>query len=126
MITNNGKKIIAKFLLNQAPNYATHIVAGCGPQALSPSQTISSTKTTEIQSKSNLDFEMFRIPITAKGFITENGVEKIVFKAEAPTEQRYQITEVGFFCGPNNTLAGAFDSKSLFIFTPNENWVVSD
>ena len=30
MITNNGKELIAKFLLGQAPAYATHIGLGCG------------------------------------------------------------------------------------------------
>ena len=30
MITNTGKELIAKFLLGQAPAYATHIALGCG------------------------------------------------------------------------------------------------
>lgn len=30
MITNDGKELIAKFLLGQAPSYATHIALGCG------------------------------------------------------------------------------------------------
>lgn len=30
MITNNGKELVAKFLLGQAPAYATHIGLGCG------------------------------------------------------------------------------------------------
>lgn len=30
MITNNGKELIAKFLLGQAPTFATHISLGCG------------------------------------------------------------------------------------------------
>ena len=122
MITNTGKKIIGKFLLSQAPDYATHIAVGCGPKALSPGDTLSNPKKIEIQQKTNLDFEMFRVPITAKGFIKEDGIEKIVFKAEMPTDQRYQITEVGFFPASSNNLAGAFDSKQLLIFTPSESW----
>lgn len=124
MITNTGKKIIAKFLLNQAPDYATHIAAGCGPIALSPAQTISAGKENEIKAKTNLDFEMFRVPIIAKGFVKENGVEKIVLKAEMPTDQRYQITEVGFFSAGANALAGSFDSKTLSTFSPTESWII--
>ena len=30
MITNNGKEIIAKYMLGQVPSYATHIGLGCG------------------------------------------------------------------------------------------------
>ena len=126
MITNTGKKIIAKFLLSQAPDYATHIAAGCGPMALSPSHTLSTSKENEIKEKTSLDFEMFRVPIIAKGFVKENGIEKIVFKAEMPTDQRYQITEVGFFPAATNSLAGSFDSKTLSIFVPTENWIIVD
>ena len=34
MITNKGKTIIAKYLLGQAPAYASYIAVGCGPQPL--------------------------------------------------------------------------------------------
>jgi hypothetical protein len=124
LITNDGKSIIGKFLLRQAPEFATHIAAGCGPMALFPNQTITSEKITELKEKASLDFEVFRVPISAKGFIKENGVEKIVFKAEMPTEQRYQISEIGFYPAESNLLAGSFDSKTLSIFVPTETWVV--
>jgi hypothetical protein len=123
MITNNGKQLIGKFLLGQAPNFATHIAAGCGPTALFPDQELSVEEVNLIKEKSNLDFEVFRVPISAKGFIKEDGVEKIVFKAEMPTEQRYQITEVAFFPAAENSVAGAFDSKTLATFVPTESWV---
>jgi hypothetical protein len=123
MITNNGKQLIGKFLLGQAPNFATHIAAGCGPTALLPDQELSVEEVNLIKEKSNLDFEVFRVPISAKGFIKEDGVEKIVFKAEMPTEQRYQITEVAFFPAAENSVAGAFDSKTLATFVPTESWV---
>jgi len=124
LITNNGKEIIGKFLLRQAPEFATHIAAGCGPMPLFPNQTLDQNKITELKQKDSLDFEVFRVPITAKGFIKEDGVEKIVFKAEMPTEQRYQISEIGFYPADSNVLAGAFDSKTLSIFIPTETWVV--
>jgi hypothetical protein len=124
LITNNGKEIIGKFLLQQAPEFATHIAAGCGPMPLFPNQTLDSEDIETLKTTESLEFETFRVPITAKGFVKEDGVEKIVFKAEMPTEQRYQISEVGFYSAANNILAGAFDSKTLSIFTPAETWVV--
>jgi len=33
MITTNGKNIVAKYLLNQAPEFASHIAIGVGGQA---------------------------------------------------------------------------------------------
>lgn len=124
MITNDGKQIIGKFLLRQAPEFATHIAAGCGPMSLFPNQILSPEEITALKQKDALDFEVFRVPISSKGFIKEDGVEKIVFKAEMPTEQRYQISEIGFYPADANILAGAFDSKTLAIFIPTETWVV--
>jgi hypothetical protein len=124
MITNDGKQIIAKFLLGQAPEFATHIAAGCGATPLFPNQVLSNDVVDSLKEKKTLDFEAFRVPISAKGFVKEDGVEKIVFKAEMPTEQRYQISEVGFFPADSNSVAGAYDSKSLSVFTPTESWVL--
>jgi len=41
MITNNGKEIIAKYLLGQVPAYATHIALGCGSRPNSGTDIIS-------------------------------------------------------------------------------------
>lgn len=124
MITNAGKQIIGKFLLSQVPDFATHIAAGCGANAINPATTLTSGQILEFQEKQALEFEVFRVPILAKGFVKENGVEKIVFKAEMPTDQRYKITEVGFFPAALNSLASASDSKTLFTFTPTEAWIL--
>lgn len=117
MITNNGKEIIAKYLLGQAPAFASHIAAGCGTRPLITGDTASISPT-----KKSLDFEVFRVPISSKGFIKEGGVEKIVFKAEMPTNQRFQLTEVGLFPAQSNAIAGKYDSKLLVTFTPSETW----
>jgi len=117
MITNNGRQIIAKYLLDQAPAFATHIAAGCGPKPLEPGEPAVVPPTT-----STLDFEVFRVPIISKGFIREGGQEKIVFKAEMPTEQRFLISEVGFYPAIANSVAGKYDSKLLITFTPLESW----
>jgi hypothetical protein len=117
MITNNGKQIIAKYLLDQAPAFATHIAAGSGPRPLQPGEISEISPTIY-----SLDFEVFRVPIISKGFIKEDGQEKIVFKAEMPTEQRYLISEVGFYPALSNSVAGKYDSKLLITFTPLESW----
>lgn len=124
MITNSGKQIIGKFLLGQAPEFATHIAAGCGANSLTPTEELTTQEIIDSQNKKTLEFESFRVPILAKGFVKENGIEKIVFKAEMPTDQRYKITEVGFFPAANNSLAGSFDSKNLSTFIPTEVWVL--
>lgn len=122
MITNTGKTIIAKYLLGQAPAYASYIAVGCGATPLTTGDTIGDYST-----KTNLDFEMFRVPISSRGFINENGVDKIVLTAELPTEERYEISEIGIYSAGSNPSAGAYDSKTVFAFTETENWqYVSD
>jgi hypothetical protein len=117
MITNTGKSIIGKYLLGQAPAYASYIAIGCGPVPLSIEDTPSN-----FAEKQNLDFEMFRVPISSRGFVNEDGVSKIVLTAELPTEERYEITEVGIYSAGSNPSAGAYDSKTVFAFTTGENW----
>ena len=118
MITNTGKTIIGKYLLGQAPAYASYLAVGCGKTPLTTGDPIS-----DYSAKENLDFEMFRVPISSKGFINEGGVNKIVLTAELPTEERYEITEVGLYSAGSNPSAGAYDSKTIFAFTSGENWV---
>lgn len=117
MITNTGKNIIAKYLLGQAPAFASYIAVGCGAKPFSTGDI-----TGDYSTKTNLDFEMFRVPISSRGFINENGVDKIVLTAELPTEERYEITEVGIYSAGSNPSAGSYDSKTIFAFTQTENW----
>ena len=117
MITNTGKNIIGKYMLGQAPAYASYLAVGCGAQPLGSSDPYDDYTT-----KENLDFEMFRVPISSRGFINENDVSKIVLTAELPTEERYEITEVGLYSAGSNPSAGAYDSKTVFAFSQGENW----
>ena len=84
MITDIGKSIIGKYLLGQAPAYASYIAVGCGAQPLDTSDPYGNYST-----KENLDFEMFRVPVSSRGFVNDGGTEKIVLTAELPTEERY-------------------------------------
>jgi hypothetical protein len=117
MITNKGKSIIGKYMLGQAPAYASYLAVGCGPAPLQTEDVADNFAT-----KENLDFEMFRVPISSRGFVNENGIDKIVLTAELPTEERYEITEVGLYSAGSNPSAGAQDSKTVFAFTQGENW----
>ena len=117
MITNTGKSIIGKYLLGQAPAYASYIAIGCGAQPLDTADPYGDYST-----KDNLDFEMFRVPISSRGFVNDAGTEKIVLTAELPTEERYEISEIGLYSAGSNPSAGAYDSKTVFAFTQGENW----
>jgi len=117
MITNTGKTIIGKYLLGQAPAYASYIAIGCGNTPIATGDPLGDYST-----KNNLDFEMFRVPISSRGFVNEGGLDKIVLTAELPTEERYEITEVGLFSAGSNPSAGAYDSKTVLAFTQGENW----
>ena len=117
MITNTGKSILGKYLLGQAPAYASFIAIGCGARPLDTTDVLG-----DYSNKKNLDFEMLRVPISSRGFVSEGGLDKIVFTAELPAEERYEITEVGIFSAKSNPSAGAYDSKTVFSFTNTENW----
>jgi hypothetical protein len=117
MITNTGKNILAKYLVGQAPAYASYIAIGCGAKPLPSDGELG-----DYSDKESLDFEMFRVPITSRGYVTENGQSKIVFTAELPTAERYEITEVGVWSAGANPSAGAYDSKTVYSFSGTENW----
>lgn len=195
MITNTGKDIIAKYLLGQAPAFASHIAIGSGKKPLLNSDSLTPYRS-EFAYKENLDFEMFRVPIVSRGYVSEpdpttvaitnvtnNGVlvtytgnntfsagdivdisgtnipaynmtnavvysasstqftiqsnatgtyssggvavgriSKVVLTAELPTEQRYEITEVGLYSARSNPSATNKDSRMLYTFAETENW----
>lgn len=114
MITNDGKGVLSKYILGQAPAYATHIAIGCGAEPLQTTDPLP-----DVSAKKTLDFEMLRIPISSRGFIEEEGDTKISLIAELPSENRYEITEVGLWSAANNSLAKGFDSRIIFDFQSN-------
>jgi hypothetical protein len=119
MITNTGKEIIAKYLIGQAPAFASYLAFGCGEEPLKGSDA---HDVAAYAIKDSLTFEMFRSPIISRGYVTEGGVSYIVFTSELPTEERYEITEIGVYSAGSNASANANNSRVLFAFTENENW----
>lgn len=117
MITNTGKGIIAKYMIGQASAYASYIAVGCGPKP-----KLTGSGVVDYSEKTSLEFEMFRVPIISRGYIVEEGDSKIVFTAELPTQERYEITEVGIFSAASNQNAGSSDSRNIYSFSDTENW----
>jgi hypothetical protein len=119
MITNIGKNLLAKYLVGQTQSYASHIAVGCGPTPVASD----GGDFDDYSLKKSLDFEMFRVPIISRGFVNEDGIDKVVLTAELPTEERYEITEVGVFSAASNPVAGSFDSRTIYSFAETDNWL---
>jgi hypothetical protein len=118
LITNTGRTILAKYLIGQAPAYASYISLGVGATPLSELESFDDYST-----RQNLDFEVLRIPISSRGYVyDEAGVANIVFAGELPGDQRYLFSEIGIFSARSNPAAGAQDSKMIYTFTESENW----
>jgi hypothetical protein len=122
MITDDGKRILGKYLIGHAPAYASYMAFGCGATAHSTTD-FTQQEIDSFATKQSLDFEMFRVPIISRGIVTNDaGTSEIVLTAELPTEERYEITEVGIFSAGSDPSAASTDSRSLYSFTSNENW----
>jgi hypothetical protein len=119
MITNIGKNLLAKYLVGQTQSYASHIAVGCGPNPVASD----GGNFGDYALKKSLDFEMFRVPIISRGFVNEDGIDKIVLTAQLPTEERYEITEVGIFSAASNPVAGSFDSRNIYSFAETDSWL---
>lgn len=119
MITNIGKNLLAKYLVGQTQSYASHIAVGCGPKPVASD----GGNFGDYALKKSLDFEMFRVPIISRGFVNEDGIDKVVLTAQLPTEERYEITEVGIFSAASNPVAGSFDSRNIYSFAETDSWL---
>lgn len=118
MITNTGRNILSKYLVGQSSSYASHIAIGCGVKPI-----IVGDEFGDYSNKQELDFEMVRVPIISRGYVyDDDGKPNIVFTAEIPGDQRYEISEVGVFSGKANPTAGNLDSRILYTFGEAENW----
>lgn len=74
---------------------------------------------------SALDFEMFRVPISSRGYVNDDGTNKIVLTAQLPTEERYEISEIGIYSAGSNAAAGQYDSRTISAFSSEEGWQLS-
>lgn len=122
MITEVGKDILGRYLVGTAPAYASYIAVGCGAQPVQEGTVFSQLDLDAMEEKRSMDFEMFRVPITSRGFVEENGQTEVVFSAEVPTTDRYEITEIAVFSAASNPAVVGYDSRTLYAFTREESW----
>ena len=113
MITNQGRELISKYLLGQAPSYASYISFGCG------------NGTGATADANCMDFEMLRVPISSRSNLESSGSSIISFAGDLPLEEQYVITEVAVWSDARNVAAQS-DSRVLFAFTTDENWQIKD
>jgi len=122
LITNIGKNILAKYLVGQAPAYASFLALGVGKVPLD-----SNSEFDDYLEQKDLDFEVLRIPISSRGYVYDDqGVANIVFLGELPSDQRYEFTEIGVYSAKANPAAGSLDSRMVFTFSESENWEYHD
>ena len=122
MITDKGRGILAKYLIGQAPSYASFLALGIGKEPLSDS-----SETVDYSAQEELDFEVLRVPISSRGYVyDEDGTVNIVFVGELPSEQRYEFSEIGVFSAKANPIAGSFGSRMIYTFSESENWEYHD
>jgi hypothetical protein len=117
MITNTGKQIVGRFLVGQTGSYASHLAIGCGAKPLLTSDSFGNYAT-----KTDMGFEMLRVPIISRTLADEDGVTKIILTAQLPTTERYAITEIGIYPDEANPLPTGSDSRTLSLFNSLENW----
>lgn len=118
MITNKGTNILAKYLIGQAPAYASFVSVGIGPKPLGLNDANGN-----YQAKTEMDFEVLRVPISSRGYIYDDqGNASVVFVGELPTDQRYEFSEIGIFSAKSNPAAGSYGSRMLYTFSDSESW----
>lgn len=121
MITDTGKSILTKYMLGQTTSYASYIALGCGAKPISSTYnwtTDSSGYKAAFKAKTEMDFEMLRVPIISRGYADG----QLVLTAELPTTERYEISEIGLYPAVQNPSAGIADSRNLFTFSTTEKW----
>ena len=118
MITNKGRAILAKYLIGQAPSYASFLALGVGKEPLSNFDVPGPDA-----EQNELEFEVLRVPISSRGYVyDENNNISVVFVGELPSEQRYEFSEIGIFSAKSNPVAGSFGSRMIYTFSESENW----
>ncbi len=73
----------------------------------------------------------FTVASSATGSSTTVGLatkvtQNIVFTAQLPTDERYEITEIGVYSAGSNPSAGPSDSRLLYSFNTDESWELHD
>lgn len=75
--------------------------------------------------------DLFTVASSTTGTSTTVGVatktsQNIVFTAQLPTDERYEITEIGVYSAGANPSAGPTDSRLIYSFGTDERWEYHD
>jgi hypothetical protein len=117
MITAVGKDIIARFLAGQLPAAFSHVAIGVGA-----TPTTSSTEDPALSTKTLLDFEALRVPISNASVLKEAGKTRLSFTATLPAEDRYEFSEVGVYSAESNSLLTTARDQIITTFSDAEGW----
>jgi hypothetical protein len=112
LITTNGKRIIAEYLSSSGGLWAGSIAVGSGTTAASIGNTA-------------LEFEYFRVPITARSINYgggSGGKHRIILKATLPETVIGTIREVGIFPVVSNPSRALGESTLFSLADSTENW----
>ncbi len=135
MITDDGKELIAKYLLGQVPSYASFISFGCGadPQLIDPADPSKGYEEPP-SDKQVMDFEMMRVPITSRSYLIDTyddgaggSIDRNVISlvGQFPFEAGMRVNEVAIWSDSTNALAQS-NSRIICAFTEKENWMEMD
>lgn len=106
MITDIGKNLIGKYLVGQSTQYASHIALGCGVEPITLTTAYGNYATT-----TELDFEMTRVPIISRSYISDRTLAS--------------ITNIQVFNGIPDAITFTVSSLTSGIFVQNQTITVS-
>lgn len=126
-LTGVSEIIDSTYIITAVPTNTTFsflIVASNSGGSITPSSIFSvASVNIDNANKKSLDFEMFRVPIISRSSKTnEAGTTTISMLAELPSQNTYNISEIGLYPSSSNPSAGSQNSKMLFSFNQTENW----
>lgn len=121
MITNRGIDIIARVLAEQTPSAFSYIALGVGAVPVVPPGS-PPLEPAAFATKTKLDFEAFRIPVSGASILKEDNQTKVVLTGVLPAVQRYEISEIGVYSAEYNSLLVTEPPRMVYTFSSSEDW----
>lgn len=75
-----------------------------------------------LKTKTKLDFEAVRIPVSAASAVEEGGKAVIALSGQLPAAQRFEFSEIGVFSAEKNGLLTTEPPRMIYTFSSTENW----
>ena len=123
MITDRGIQLTAKYLADQIVNPLSFIALGAGNTPVEvDSWPASMPEPESFKSKTKLEFESVRVPISGSSVLVEGDAVYVSFDAVVPTSQRFEFSEIGIFSDMHDSLVRSTHDQILLSFSSNEPW----